>query len=124
MTTPDLGTTNSTSYTTTLSGTPGTNPSVTVNIPGTTALVIITANVATTSPNGSAYMSFGVSSGQAPSDATALIRSNGGTGSMQSSAVFFIQGLTTGNHTFTLYYRAGLGDSCVFSNRTIVVMPF
>jgi Collagen triple helix repeat (20 copies) len=113
------GTTNSTAYTSTLGGTPGTNPSVTVSMTGSSAIVIVTATI--TGGQQSAYVGFSVSGATtlAASDQRALLTSNDGSG----SAMHYVTGLTPGDNTFTLQYRVYSGPPWTFSSRNIMVIP-
>jgi hypothetical protein len=125
--TANAGETSSTSYTTTLSGGAGSNPSVTLTT-GTRALVIVTGMVAP--PQGAeGFLSFAVSGAttQAASDARAVVRTtgaaSGGTGAVQASTSTVITNLTAGSNTFTLQYKSSSGDTTTFSNRSISVIP-
>jgi hypothetical protein len=125
--TNNTGTTNSTSYTATLGGSPGTNPAATATIGASgTALVTITGQV-DPAANGTAFMGFAVSGAttQASTDSRALIREHGsssGTGYMQASATFVVTGLNAGSNTFTLQYKSSTGTA-QFLNRSIIVQP-
>jgi hypothetical protein len=132
------GTLNTTGYTPTLGGTPGTNPSVNVTVGASgTVMVIITSAIQTASTNPAGAgpggaVSFGISGNttRAASDTTSLqISPTSGGGSpatfMQASATYMVTGLTEGSTTFTLNYRALTnGQTVTFSNRSIVVIPY
>jgi hypothetical protein len=113
------GTSNSTSYTATLGGTPGTNPNVTVSMTGSSALVMITAQ-ANVNGNNLAYVALTVSGAStvAPSDQVALVGNSAGA----STAVRYVTGLTPGSNTFSLAYRVSGGNG-TFAVRNIVVIP-
>lgn len=115
------GATNSNTYTQTLSGTPGTNPSVTVSMTGSSAIVIVTATM-TPGNNQSGFVGFAVSgaSTMAATDQRALIAT---TGLSSSSAMHYLTGLTPGDNTFTLEYRVSGASSQTFSSRNIMVIP-
>lgn len=116
--TTNSGTTTSTSFTATLSGSPGTNPSVTLST-GTTALITISANI---SNNGGGY----AIASTAVSGATTVAASDNYSivtavsTDLVSSYTFVITGLTAGSNTFTLQYRATTATSA-FVRRAITV---
>ena len=93
--------------------------SVTVSATGT-ALVILTAGTSN-GGLGACSMSFGIGASTA-SDTTALTVP-GSLGAAQSSATFLVKSLGAGVQTFTAYYKAG-GNTCTFSNRSIIVIPY
>lgn len=99
------GAVTSTSYTATLTGSPGTNPTVTL-ITGTTALVSIGAFL-NNSGAGTSIMSVAVSGAGtvAASDAWGL--SVTGSSYFGNGLTFVITGLTAGTNTFALNYRVG-----------------
>lgn len=100
----NLGTTTSTSYTTTLSGSPGTNPSVTL-VTGTTALVTIGAALVSNTTNARAALSFTVSGATTLSGGNArAIWQNAQTVSENIIGQILVGGLTAGTNTFTLAY--------------------
>jgi hypothetical protein len=100
------GSTTSTSFTASLTGTPGTNPSVTL-VTGTSVLINIratlSANVAST------YVLMGVAVSGAStigaSDGAALYIQVPGLTEFHSGISFMLSGLTAGTNTFTLQYR-------------------
>ena len=119
------GTTSSTSYTATLGGTPGTNPSVTIAT-GTTALVSVACELYNNNSGSASDMAVAVSG------ATTLAASsnyrvysapnpNGAAFVMMGSATWIVAGLTAGTNTFTLNYKAASGSTAVFQNRRITV---
>ena len=117
--TSNTGTTTSTSYTATLSGSPGTNPSVTLTT-GTTALVSIATHMNNSAGNQSC-MSFAVSG------ATTVAASDAWDVEATTSAAystvcrtFIFTALTAGTNTFTLQYRAGANTNQV-AHRCITV---
>jgi hypothetical protein len=114
------GTTNSTSYTTTLSGSPGTNPSVTVST-GTTALLSTSCMLKSGSPPVGAVMSVAVSGAttQAASDAFWLYSDS--SSNITVAATFVMTALTAGNNTFTLNYRVGGPATLTVQDRRITV---
>lgn len=108
-------------YTATLTGTPGTNPSVTLTT-GTTALVSLYMEGETGAGAGSnIMMSFAVSGATtlAASDAYRIINS-----AIQITFAFgntfVVSGLTAGSNTFTLQYASSVGGGA-FRNRSIIV---
>jgi hypothetical protein len=113
------GTTNSTAYTGTLAGTPGTNPSVTVSMTGSSAIVIVTAH-GSNGMQGLTYVSFTVSgaSSVGASDDRALIMK----GEEAGSAIHYLTGLTAGDNTFALQYKVG-ANTGTFAGRNIIVIP-
>lgn len=121
------GTTTSLSYTPTLSGSPGTNPSVTVNIGANgVALVQISAEMFNAASGSGSQMAFAVSG--ANTIAATNINSIGGASASNGawlvlSGVFMVTGLNPGSTTFTLEYRARVGSTASFSNRAISVVP-
>ena len=106
----------------------------TVTVPASTdVLVILTARIVDADATDNAtdtggYMSFVSTTGSgnvAADDTRALAyfpaRSEGGA---QVSAVFFVTGLSAGNHTFTTNTRnTASGSGTTFSNRSITVIP-
>jgi hypothetical protein len=118
--TVNVGTTTSTSYTTSLSGSPGTNPSVTIST-GTTALITTAAEVFNTgtqyeylviSVSGATTIAANDDNGQVVGGVTSTIASVGAT--------FAISGLTAGINTFTLNYRTD-GGTATFRKRRLTV---
>lgn len=113
-----VGTTTATSYTVSLSGSPGTNPSITL-VTGNRALVTL-----------SAWCSHNTGSGQlltvSVSGATTIAASDSwsaikvGTGTETAGHTFIIGGLTAGTNTFTLNYRTS-GSTFTVSRRRLSV---
>lgn len=114
------GTTTSTSYTATLSGSPGTNPSVTL-VTGTAIELAISAEMAN-STTGTCRVGVAISGATtaAASDTTGIAMS--GTASFALGRTVRITGLTAGTNTFTLQYRVTAGTG-TFVNRSIVAAP-
>lgn len=117
---PATGTTSSTSFTATLGGSPGTNPSVTL-VTGTSVKISVTAQI-------SAGVNYGFV-GVAVSGATTIAASTAnaaGHGAVAIEAVdsrtFILTGLTPGSNTFTLQYVMSAGTG-TFLNRSLVVTP-
>lgn len=115
------GSTTSTSYTTTLSGSPGTNPSVTLTT-GTTALLMLSMSIVTSSGIAGAIGSVAVSGATTLAASDNWMVVNGNTGSITSARTIILTGLTAGTNTFTIQYRnAGGGQTTSVAERTIVV---
>ena len=117
--TTNVGTTTSASFTATLSGSPGTNPSVTL-VTGTTAVVHlgctlyvnVTANV---------YMGVAVSgAGTVAAGAPWFVKSSI-TNGMSYGRTAVITGLTAGTNTFTLQYQSDGSHTATFQDRTLTV---
>jgi hypothetical protein len=115
------GSTSSTSFTTTLGGSPGTNPSVTL-VTGTTALVTIGGQMAATSGTPAVMISVAVSGATtlAGADDNSYLISLGTTGGVNATSSFVLTGLTAGTNTFTLNYRVTAGTA-EYLRRTITV---
>ena len=115
-TTNSTGTTTSATYTASLSGSPGTNPSVTL-VTGTTALVSITGQMSTSTSV--SFISVAVSGAGtvAASDDFSVLTAS--TTELTLSRSIVVTGLTAGTNTFTLQYRSG--GTGTFNRRTIVV---
>lgn len=114
------GTVTSTSFTASLSGSPGTNPSVTLST-GTSALITVSSSQWNSGAGGS-VMGIAVSGA---STVTADDYRGNETGSGITTVVScarstVITGLTAGTNTFTLQYRVG-GGTGTFRNRAITV---
>lgn len=115
------GTTTSTGFTATLSGTPGTNPSVTLTT-GTTASITIYSYYSNTASNGECAVSVAVS-GATTIAATAgngLYQIGVANHQLINSASYIISGLTAGTNTFTLNYLANGGTTTVQFRRLVV----
>lgn len=115
-------TTSFSSWTPTLTGTPGANPSITLST-GTTALISTSCLMSTSSGNNPVAMSVAVSGTTTltPSDAWRIYTANGNT--QTYGATFVITGLTAGSNTFTLNYRViGItGATLTVQDRRITV---
>jgi hypothetical protein len=116
------GTTTSNTFTASLSGTPGTNLSVTL-VTGTTAMVVIQGALANSSDGQGAYIGAAVSGATTLAASVADCLYNGGPASryVQSSAVLIFSGLTAGTNTFTLNYRVGNTGTGDFVYRRLYV---
>jgi hypothetical protein len=110
------GTTTSTSFTATLGGSPGTNPSVTL-VTGTTALVHLRATL--NNSNAAAYSFASVSiNGSTPVDDFSLFVQIGTQLSVGTSILF--SGLTAGTNTFVMQYSVNTGTG-TFQRRGVTV---
>jgi hypothetical protein len=120
--TADQGTTTSLTYTATLSGSPGTNPSVTL-VTGTTALVSIRSLVDQNTVGSYAIVSVAVSGAGtvAASNNNSLYFSKSSNASINAGTTFVITGLTAGTNTFTLQYKADVSGTATFLARGIIV---
>jgi hypothetical protein len=118
--TPDLGETMSTSYSATLTGAPGTNPSVTL-VTGTSAVLDLSCAVLSTVEGVGAFMSVAVSGAGtvAANDVWSVYSAN--TSAMVSGRRAVITGLTAGTNTFTLQYRQASSATGRYINRIITV---
>ena len=96
--------TTSTSYTASLTGDSGANPSVTL-VTGTTALVSIRSRVVQSGAGSNVFCSFAVSGAGtvAASDSNALFQQ--GTTDMRYGHTLVVSGLTAGTNTFTMQYK-------------------
>jgi len=112
------GTTTSAAYTATLSGTPGTNPSVTT-LTGATALVMIATGQF--AGGGSGAMSFAVSGATTVAASTNYGVQTSSAGGSDYARTFVLTGLTAGVNTFTLQYNAAGGGTQTFARRNITV---
>lgn len=113
------GTTTSTSFTASLSGSPGTNPSVTVTT-GTTALVVVTCELWNNTAGNGSIASVAISGATTVAAADALGVTNAITTAVGSSRSYVATGLTAGSNTFTMQYRVG-GSTGNFRHRSLVV---
>lgn len=123
--TTNAGTTTSTSYTATLSGTPGTNPSITVTT-GTRCKVWYGARSSNATNGAPSLMSVAVSGATtvAASDDYAHMTESD-TSSLdefQFTQMHLFTGLTPGSNTFTLQYKVGSGTGS-WSRRELIVEP-
>ncbi len=121
------GTTSSNAWTPTLSGSPGTNPSVTL-VTGTSALISIAAYMTMNITGNQSNMGLAVSgattiaagSGAASYVDASYRAATGGYGQTVSRTVL-IYGLTAGTNTFTLNYVTSSGTTSTFGVRTLNV---
>lgn len=113
------GTTTSTSFTATLSGSPGTNPSVTLTT-GTTVLISIACEIFNSVSGSGSIASVAVSGATTLAAADANGPSNAITTAVGTSRTFVLSGLTAGTNTFTMQYRVG-GNTGTFRYRAITV---
>lgn len=120
--TSNNGTTTSTSFTATLGGSPGTNPSVTL-VTGTTALVMVKATLANDTSGLGAYAGVAVSgAGTVVASVNECVYNGGGANAyFQASSAYVVTGLTAGTNTFTMQYRVGGGGTATFGARQITV---
>jgi collagen triple helix repeat protein len=125
-----VATTASTSYGD-LPGSAG--PAVTVNVPASgKALVTVTASESVDTGLAQAFMGFGVSGGQGPTDAMSYESeqppAGGALGNVpvdavyQGSGTYLVSGLAPGSTTFTAKYRVSAGEGS-FGMRSIIVVP-
>ena len=122
--TTNRATTTSGSYTATLSGTPGTNPSVTL-VTGTTAIVTVSALMSNSlSGNGVgvavAISGAGTVAAGAGSEAYYVTPIAGEAYMHQMTATVVLTGLTAGTNTFTINYRA-TGGTGYYEERRVMV---
>jgi len=114
------GTTTAGVYTATLSGSPGTNTSVTL-VTGTTALVTIRAYMDNTGNNFS-RTSVAVSGAStiAATDNYCVGHYKGSLATLEMGTTVIVPGLTPGTNTFTLQYNNGAGTG-TFADRGLTV---
>jgi hypothetical protein len=117
--TDNTGTTTSTSYTASLSGSPGTNPSVTL-VTGTSALVLFTANISIGAGGSVAVMSVAVSGASTIAASDNYDIETGLTGALPLTRTFVLTGLTAGTNTFTLNYRCTSSTATYFRRNLVV----
>ncbi len=116
-----IGTTTSTSYTPTLSGSPGTNPSVTL-VTGTTAMLNISATVFNNSTS-AVIMSVAVSGAgivAANDEYSIYLSTHTANNEHQFGSTHIIPGLTAGTNTFTLNFRVTGGTGSFYNRRLSV----
>ena len=120
--TQNAGTTTSASYTATLSGSPGTNPSVTL-VTGATALISIRSLLDQNTVGAYAALSVAVSGAGTVSaaDNFSIYFSKSSNGSIQTGTTFILAGLVAGTNTFTLQYKAAGGGTASFGERQVTV---
>ena len=109
------GTLTSTSYTATLSGSPGTNPTATL-VTGTTALISIRADMYNGTVGAYSLLSVAVSGAGvvAASDDYAIYHKNAIVDNqINYGTTFVLGGLTAGTNTFTLQYKVSSGTGTV-----------
>lgn len=116
--TNNAGSTTSASFTGTLSGSPGTNPAVTLTT-GTTALISVSA-LLYGSTAGNCFMGVAVSGASTVAASTPLTAYNGASGGITSGRSFILTGLTAGSNTFTLNYQGG-AFTANFQDRGLIV---
>jgi len=96
-------------------------PEVTLTT-GTTALVILTAEVFGSTGNSAGFMSVMVDNVQTTALDINSLRV-AGNDAIRASATTLLTGLTPGSHTFTAVYRLNGSGIATFSSRTITVIP-
>ena len=117
--TSNLGTTTSTSFTATLSGSPGTNPSVTL-VTGTTALVSLGGILYANTGNPVMYVGVAVSGATTASADNNFALIHASANGIAANRQFILTGLTAGTNTFTLNYRI-TANTLNIEARTIIV---
>lgn len=120
------GTTTSLTYTGTLSGSPGTNPSITATT-GTKALVHIASVLQNSALNGGTVLSCAVSGASTVAAADDWsIYADGRPASQvpRHGGWHMFTGLTPGSNTFTLQYRVNVASTATYQNRHLIVVPF
>ena len=116
------GTLTSTSYTSTLSGSPGTNPTVTL-VTGTTALVSISGWTTNSNALGAFLISVSVSGAgtvAGSDDFAAYTDVFVAAYYLTNAHTFVMPGLTAGTNTFALSYRVGSGTGTIQRRRITV----
>ena len=118
--TTNVGTTTSASFTATLAGSPGTNPSVTL-VTGTTAVIslgcLLYPNVGV-----NIYMGVAVSgAGTVAAGSPWYAHSSAANVAATSGRTSLITGLTAGTNTFTLQYQSDGSHTATYQDRTLVV---
>lgn len=116
--TTNAGTTMSGTYTATLSGSPGVNPTVTL-VTGTTALITVSALLYGSS-SGNTWAGVAVSGAGTVAAADGYAAYTGTTAGIVSCKTVVLSGLTAGTNTFTIQYRAG-AHTGNYQDRQIVV---
>ena len=121
--TPQDGTSTSTSFTASLSGSPGTNPSVTL-VTGTTALISVRATISNATIGQGCGVGVAVSGATtkaaALDDTGVFFRSAAANQDAGISAVTIITGLTAGTNTFTLQYFTTSGGTMTANRRVLI----
>jgi ribosomal protein L35AE/L33A len=117
--TGNQGTTTSTTFTASLSGTPGTNPSVTIPT-GTSALVTVSGTILESiASNG--YIGFAVSGASTVAASTSFAALSTSATNMGVTFSVIVAGLTAGNNTFTLQYSINPTQTMTVAERRISV---
>ena len=117
--TTNTGTTTSTTFTATLAGSPGTNPSVTLST-GTTALLTISASMSI-SVASNAFVGYAVSGATTIAASTSLSAVSTSATNMTSSLTMVVTGLTAGTNTFTMQYSVNPSQTLTVAERRITV---
>jgi hypothetical protein len=112
------GSVTSTSFTATLTGSPGTNPSVTLTT-GTSALITLTCDCSNNTSN-SSLASVAVSGASTVASSDAVAATDFEPSFVTVSRCFVLTGLTAGVNTFTMEYRTVAGTSSL-RRRSLVV---
>ena len=116
--TNNAGTTASTSFTATLGGSPGTNPSVTL-VTGTTALLQYYCEMSA-GASSYAYISVAVSGAGTVAAAEGHGSATNATTQTPGGRTIILGGLTAGTNTFTLQYKTN-NATCSWVSRTLSV---
>ena len=111
------GTLTSTSFTSTLSGSPGANPSVTL-VTGTSALIILSANIINT--GGYSIVSVAVSGATTLAASDQYCLASALTTEQSQTTTLVLTGLTAGTNTFTISYRVTAATGTI-QRRSLVV---
>jgi len=124
-TTGATGTTTSSTYTATLSGSPGTNPSVTL-VTGTSALVMLSCDLSNATSGNIVAMSVAVSGAGTVAASSVyacyLVTAVSGAAYInRCSYVGVVSGLSAGTNTFTAQYSSSGGVVGTFGSRTVTV---
>jgi hypothetical protein len=114
------GATNSATFTATLTGSPGTNVSVTL-VTGTTALISIGGRMVVDAAGNEAGISVAVSGATTLGASTDWGIGNTVTNAIIAGHTTIISGLTAGTNTFTLNYFGGATANATFARRKLVV---
>lgn len=119
----NAGTTTSTSYTATLSGSPGTNPSVTKTT-GTKALVHIACRQSNSIANTYTRVSFAVSgaTSMAANDAWSIRQDGTAANQFKRFGYWTLIDCASGSNTFTMQYKVE-ANTGTFAFRHIIVVP-
>ena len=98
-------------------------PAVTLNVTGTQAIVILTAQMFGSTGQTAAFMSVSVTGATTIAASDANSYRVFGNDPIRASAAVLITGLTAGSNTFTAVYRHVGSGSSTFGARTITVIP-